>query len=189
MVTPRAAARGRSELTYIGNPCRQGHRRRYVANGNCVSCAIRRATLPTEAAKARTRSRRWANANKTRVLANLKDWARKNPEKRRAYQVRYRQRHLEQVREDARRRAASTRKEQPQVRRYYESLRRARLRHATPIWVSREDLKRVYLSCPNGLQVDHVVPLAGRNVCGLHVPWNLQYLSPAENSRKGNRAA
>lgn len=74
-------------------------------------------------------------------------------------------------------------------------IRRARERELkqkqqTPPWLSAEHQKlmqQTYEQCPRGYEVDHIVPLKGRNVSGLNVPWNLQYLPADENRRKGNK--
>jgi hypothetical protein len=75
-------------------------------------------------------------------------------------------------------------------RRTHDSFKRARKLSATPGWLTdshRADIFSIYAQCPDGHQVDHIIPLQGKTVCGLHVPWNLQHLSTAENSRKRNR--
>ena len=59
--------------------------------------------------------------------------------------------------------------------------------NAMPQWVNVSELRNIYENCPKGFQVDHIVPLRGENVSGLHVPWNLQYLTPQDNQRKSNK--
>ena len=68
------------------------------------------------------------------------------------------------------------------------AFRRARKRQATPPWVDRKKLREIYVEAKRiGMTVDHVIPLQHPLVCGLHVPWNLQFLTREENTRKGNR--
>jgi hypothetical protein len=59
--------------------------------------------------------------------------------------------------------------------------------HRTPLWSEKEAIRQFYIDCPKGMSVDHIIPLQGKLVSGLHVLSNLQYLTPAENSKKRNK--
>lgn len=83
--------------------------------------------------------------------------------------------------------AKQWKKNNPHVIRWQSACTSKRIRKNTPKWVDRKTLREFYYNCPKDLQVDHVVPLNGKIVSGLHVLWNLQYLSLTENRRKGNR--
>lgn len=77
------------------------------------------------------------------------------------------------------------------------SKRRALKLKATPKWLTEQDLKQIEelyeiaqafkLYTGQEYHVDHIIPLQGENVCGLHVPWNLQILEASENIRKSNK--
>lgn len=56
-----------------------------------------------------------------------------------------------------------------------------------PPWANKEAIKQFYRNCPAGYHVDHIIPLRGRKVSGLHVMENLQYLLAKENLSKGNK--
>ena len=56
-----------------------------------------------------------------------------------------------------------------------------------PVWADKESIKEFYFNCPEGYHVDHIIPLKGKEVSGLHVIENLQYLPAKENMSKGNR--
>lgn len=69
----------------------------------------------------------------------------------------------------------------------------------TPPWLSKDDLwliKEAYRLAAHrtelfGFQwdVDHIVPLQGGVVSGLHVPWNMQVIPAKDNMRKKNKFA
>lgn len=65
--------------------------------------------------------------------------------------------------------------------------RRALKLKATPSWSETDLIKEFYVNCPEGCHVDHVIPLQGELVCGLHVIVNLQYLTARDNLSKGNK--
>ena len=67
-----------------------------------------------------------------------------------------------------------------QGRKYY-----AAKTNAVPGWADLKAIQQIYENCPKGMEVDHIYPLRGRTVCGLHVEDNLQYMTPEENRRKG----
>lgn len=59
-----------------------------------------------------------------------------------------------------------------------------------PSWLTDQDLAEIdlfYKNCPQGYQVDHIYPLQGDLVSGLHVLNNLQYLTVSENASKRNK--
>lgn len=68
---------------------------------------------------------------------------------------------------------------------------------ATPKWLTKEHLQQIEkfyieaydLTIKTGIlyEVDHIIPLQGKNVSGLHVPWNLQILTKTENIKKKNK--
>ena len=58
---------------------------------------------------------------------------------------------------------------------------------ACPPWADLDAITEIYKNCPLGKQVDHDYALKGENFSGLHIPENLQYLTPSENRSKGNK--
>ncbi len=65
---------------------------------------------------------------------------------------------------------------------------RAKLKQATPPWSDKQAILDVYMEAEYfGLEVDHIVPINSKLVCGLHIWENLQLLTRLENIKKGNR--
>ena len=152
------------------------------------AAAIRRKKNPE---KYRALNRIWAKKNPEKVFAYANSWRKRNPEKARMQHSSWQKKNPEEYRV----RRASWRKRNPPNKarakaRAKDAAKRARKIQATPPWLTKEhkaEIAAIYRRCPPGHQVDHIVPLRGKTVCGLHVPWNLQILTKYENLKKGNK--
>ena len=68
-----------------------------------------------------------------------------------------------------------------------EAKRRAAKLQRTTEWSEYIQIEHFFEERPDGHHVDHIVPLQGTNVSGLHVLANLQYLPAKVNLSKGNK--
>lgn len=134
----------------------------------------------SESEERREQERVWARELKRRKhldpaayaehLRRGRDWCASNPDKVRKFK------HMS--------------KEQRCVR---AARRYARKRHACPAWADHAAIAEVYEKCRQmnesgsvRYEVDHIIPILGKNVCGLHVEHNLQILPADKNKRKSN---
>jgi hypothetical protein len=132
--------------------------------------------------------------------ANLKAYPNRNAPKgqmsseaRRQAQARYREKHRDKIRAKQR---EWVKNNLPKVLARTHKYQAAKL-NATPKWLTKDQLKQIEaifveshrLTKETGVkrEVDHIVPLCGREVSGLHVPWNLQILERSKNRQKFNK--
>ena len=114
----------------------------------------------------------WKDRNPGKTTQFVKDWAAANPDRYKALakDSRTRNRHLINART---------------------ATYRARKIKATPVWADPRKIAEFYVTADalnmwtgEWHHVDHIVPLRGRTVCGLHVESNLQVLTQSENCKK-----
>jgi len=124
------------------------------------------------------KKRKEYEADKEKILERNRLWRSKNKDKLAQYgKLRY------QINKDYYIAAAN--------KRHADKLQR------TPSWLTQDHLdqiKDIYAHARDcevvtgdKYHVDHIVPLRGENVCGLHVPWNLQVLPAEVNLAKSNK--
>lgn len=118
------------------------------------------------------------------------EWQLNNREKNRAYVAAYRARNPGV---EAEYKAEWKRNNRGKEASYYARYRAAK-RQATPTWADKAVIQAIYqraakLTRDTGIkyEVDHILPLSGKDVSGLHVENNLRVIPRAHNLRKGNR--
>lgn len=192
----RAAALAAGAATYFtGKPCKHGHiAARYTANWTCVTCHNARcaaalpgwrAKNPEKVAASRKRvaerhsvtSKAWRLANPDKTATHRRDWNAKNKEKRNLLSKEWRQRNKG-------------------VMNAHKAKRKSDILRRMPPWLTADDkwmMREAYTLAAlrtklTGVQwhVDHIIPLRGKKVSGLHVPDNLQVIPASVNQRKWN---
>lgn len=138
----------------------------------------------------RRRNRRRMRENPEKVREAVRIWKRQNREKDRECSRNWRWKNPERARELNR----EWRQEHRPKRNESEATRRSVKLQRTPPWADRDLILVVYaeaerLTAETGIEhhVDHIYPLQGDTVCGLHIASNLQVISQRENNNKWNR--
>lgn len=132
-------------------------------------------------------SKAYRVTHKEQTAATTKAWGEVNKERRAARAVITGAVYRERNKVHAAARTRAYRDARPGYRRVLHRQYALAKERATPPWVDRATITAIYANCPDGYHVDHVYPLHGKTVSGLHVPENLQYLPAVENMSKGNK--
>lgn len=134
--------------------------------------------------------KKYYNNNKNEILLLKKEYYKKNKIIRSEYDKNYKKLNKDKV-SDIRKIYANN---FPEKKSYHQALRRSNKLSATPFYANLFFIKEAYSLAKlrtkmTGIEwsVDHIVPLKGKLVCGLHVHNNLQVITNIENMKKGNR--
>lgn len=138
----------------------------------------------------RERERNWKKQNPEKVKANDQRYRDNNKESIKTRLEEYAKDNQDKIKEAKRKYERNN----PQIRAEIKTRRRAAERKAIPSWSERDKIKVVYekarwLSTITGLNyhVDHIIPIQGKDVCGLHVWSNLQILEASLNCSKQDK--
>lgn len=200
----KTAEMNREKFYFTGVPCAHGHIcNRRTNNFACVECENEHAKnfrfSNLEKCRQKERDAYAADPQKFRDKNNRKNAANRKEVNAKARVKNAANREASRLScriwyEENKESRAEYRKQNQARYTAHAATRRAREMQATPAWADFEKITLIYLeaeikSKETGVKysVDHVVPLAGRNVCGLHVHTNMMVIPLLENVSKGNR--
>lgn len=165
------------------NPKRVAERSKLYRTQNAESIKANRALYHIQNSdRINGKSRLWYAENTQRALNNCKQYYENNREYYRMLGANMYKRNKEAADTRMREwRAANPRRNTAYARAY-----NLRKQMRTPAWSERKEILQFYYLCPPGHEVDHIIPLKGRLVSGLHVLSNLQYLTVSDNCKKSN---
>jgi len=136
--------------------------------------------------------KKYREENREHLNACARKNEKANPEKYQARRKKYIKKNLEKIAK----RASDYRKANPEIFRYYTAKRLLAQLQRTPSWLTDFDnlkIKCIYQVAAmrtkesgQSWDVDHIIPLRGKVVSGLHVPSNLQVITTKENRQKNN---
>jgi hypothetical protein len=172
---------------------RSSERLRYAANASIVLEKNKR-WRQRNPDKLAAKSRRWYAANPEKHRKIVAAWCMANVEKMRVHRQGYYIANREKIRAAIKTWNDENRINLRPARAKAQAAKRSLRLHATPAWADEFIIGEAYhlaqlrqQICGGVWHVDHVVPLQGRTVCGLHVENNLRVIPGVENMRKGNR--
>jgi hypothetical protein len=184
--TRKEAQESGSKYYFTGLPCKHGHIDIRKTKGVCVSC-MKLETI----AYAEKRKDYFDSYNKSEAGAKTK---KKYYEKNKELVI---AKAMSRPNEDKQRYRQKWKENNPEFVKADDLHRRRKHRDATPKWLTQEhknQIRAIYFEAMEKTKttgekyaVDHIVPLRGKLVSGLHVPWNLAVITREENSRKSNK--
>lgn len=159
-----------------GKPCLRGHVcERFVSTKVCVECSANASKLLRKENRslAEVSSKKWKAANPQAVAAAKRAWYLGNTEKHSAARSKWEA-------------------ENPGSKQARCVKRRLSKKNRTPPWANASiigaiySLAKIYRECGFEVEVDHIIPLQGKLVSGLHVHENLEIIPSTVNKAKHN---
>lgn len=178
-------------------PCKRGGIALRGAHGHCLceAClAFRREQTRKQNIKRRAKIAAWLKANPEKQRQYRRSWEAAHPEKHRAVVKSWRDLNPDKVAAMNARAGAKWTENNRGRRNAITARRRAALLQRSPAWANAEAIAQIYseaarLTQETGIphEVDHILPLQGKTVSGLHVESNLRVLARSANRAKQNR--